>query len=127
MTVVSDASPLNYLVLIGQIDSLAALFGQVLAPPAVIDELRNVRASAAVQAWAMNPPNWLTIQAPQQIDPTTGRGRGEREAISLALELLGEGCCIFQRRFRRSSKRTFVPARSCGGGWPINQEAFRLD
>lgn len=49
MIVVSDTSPLNYLVLIGADDVLPALFGQVLAPPAVLDEMQHAKAPAQVQ------------------------------------------------------------------------------
>lgn len=41
MTVVSNTSPLNYLVLINLQDVLPALFGQVLIPEAVLHELRS--------------------------------------------------------------------------------------
>jgi predicted nucleic acid-binding protein len=39
MTVVCDTSPICYLILIRQIDVLPQLFGQVLIPAAVRDEL----------------------------------------------------------------------------------------
>jgi len=39
MIVVADTSPLNYLVLIDEIDLLPAIFGQVLLPQAVFQEL----------------------------------------------------------------------------------------
>jgi predicted nucleic acid-binding protein len=41
MIVVSDTSPLNYLVLIGQIDVLPVLFTKVLIPDGVLSELVN--------------------------------------------------------------------------------------
>jgi len=43
MIVVSDTSPLNYLVLIGADHVLPALFGQVVAPPAVLAELQRTK------------------------------------------------------------------------------------
>ena len=43
MIVVADTSPLNYLVLIGQIDVLKHLYGQVLIPPAVLAELTKLK------------------------------------------------------------------------------------
>jgi len=39
MIVVSDTSPLNYLVLINEIDLLPKLFGNVIIPEAVLAEL----------------------------------------------------------------------------------------
>ena len=35
MIVLSDTSPINYLILIGHIDILPTLFGQIVVPPAV--------------------------------------------------------------------------------------------
>ena len=41
MIIVADTSPLNYLVLIGEIELLPSLFGQVIIPHAVLAELAN--------------------------------------------------------------------------------------
>ena len=59
MIAVADASPLCYLVLIGEIDLLPQCFSQVLVPHAVITELRHEDAPAAVRAWASNLPSWI--------------------------------------------------------------------
>ena len=89
MIVVADTSPLNYLILIGHADVLAALFERVLVPQAVLDELSSPRTPAGVIAWMSSPPSWLKVQARREglfgIDPSLDAG--EREAISLALEL----------------------------------------
>ena len=47
MIVVADTSPLNYLVLIDEIDLLPAIFAQVLFPHAVFEELRHPKTSGA--------------------------------------------------------------------------------
>ena len=39
--VLSDTSPINYLVLVGHIDILPTLFGQVVVPSAVLAELQH--------------------------------------------------------------------------------------
>lgn len=44
MIVVSDTSPLNYLVLIEEAEILPASFSRTLVPPAVVDELRERRS-----------------------------------------------------------------------------------
>jgi len=59
MIAVADASPLCYLVLIGEIDLLPKLFGRVLAPHAVIAELLHEDAPEAVRAWASDLPVWI--------------------------------------------------------------------
>ena len=39
MIVIADTGPVNYLVLIGEIEVLPALYHRVLVPPSVCDEL----------------------------------------------------------------------------------------
>jgi predicted nucleic acid-binding protein len=84
--VVSDTSPLNYLILIEAIDLLPKLVSGVLIPPDVASELMDDRAPAAVRKWFTNPPSWLQIVAPLNIDASLGLDRGEAAAISLAVE-----------------------------------------
>ena len=64
MIVVSDTSPLNYLILINCSDLLPALFGRVFTVPAVILELAHDRSPALVRAWASAPPTWLIVKEP---------------------------------------------------------------
>ena len=56
MIVVSDTSPLNYLVLIERVHVLPTLFGRVVAPVAVIAELGHPATPTVVRAWAADPP-----------------------------------------------------------------------
>jgi predicted nucleic acid-binding protein len=51
MIVVSDNSPLQYLILIECIDALPVLYGQVLTTPQVIDELNQAQTPDVVRAW----------------------------------------------------------------------------
>jgi predicted nucleic acid-binding protein len=51
MQVVSDTGPLNYLVQIDAIEILQSLFGTIVVPEAVRDELSHPRAPATVRAW----------------------------------------------------------------------------
>jgi len=63
MIVVSDTSPVCYLLLIGEIALLPQLYGQVLIPQAVQQELADERSPAIVQeAWISQPSEWLVIQ-----------------------------------------------------------------
>jgi predicted nucleic acid-binding protein len=41
MIIVSDTTPLNYLILIGDVDVLRLLFSQVVIPQAVYDEMQH--------------------------------------------------------------------------------------
>lgn len=89
MIVVADTSPLNYLVLIDEVDLLPALFGGVLIPQAVFQEVKHPKAPTKVQQWISNLPAWLQVRTVASI-PSPALMKldvGEREAIQLALEL----------------------------------------
>ena len=105
MIVVSDTTPLNYLVLIESAQVLHALFGRVYAPSAVLKELSHPKSPEAVRTWASNPPPWLTVQDPTQIAPSK-LGLGETAAIALALELKAERVLIDDRDASREAVRS---------------------
>lgn len=88
--VIADTGPLNYMVLTGDIELLPALFGRVLAPQAVRDELLSPEAPAAVRAWVTRPPAWLDVRPNPDIRrddelATPKLDEGERAVIALAL------------------------------------------
>ena len=56
MIVVSDTSPINYLLLIDQIDLLPRLFEQIIIPDRVRNEMLDPSAPPALQQWIANPP-----------------------------------------------------------------------
>jgi predicted nucleic acid-binding protein len=89
MLVIADTSPLHYLVLIDHPEVLPILFGLVLIPPAVTEELQRPRTPAPVRTWIVSPPEWLEVHTPRQplTTPTLPLGAGEREVISLAQEI----------------------------------------
>ncbi|HKQ49215.1 MAG TPA: DUF3368 domain-containing protein [Phycisphaerae bacterium] len=87
MIVVSDASPLNYLVRIRAERLLPALFESVFVPPAVVSELSDARTPISVREFVANPPNWLHVQGPARVDSSIPLDPGELEAIALAEEL----------------------------------------
>jgi predicted nucleic acid-binding protein len=91
MIVVADTSPINYLITIGEIDVLASLYGTVIIPPAVRDELSRDRAPEAVRRWISRSPAWLSVRTPA-LPPDAGLlaadlDAGEFEAILVAQEL----------------------------------------
>jgi predicted nucleic acid-binding protein len=88
MIVIADTTPINYLILIGQIDVLSALYGRVVIPSAVQRELLHALAPSAVRQWMEEPPAWLEVLTPRTtIDPALLKlDAGEREAIVLAEE-----------------------------------------
>ena len=85
--VIADTGPLHYLVLTGDIALLPTLFGKILTPERVREELSHEEAPGAVRAWIGAPPSWLEIRAVEgessshdlaALDP------GERDVIALA-------------------------------------------
>lgn len=89
--VIADTGPINYLILIGHIDCLPALFERVILPEAVQIELAASGAPPEVRFWSASPPQWievcrtpagfLDLETLEEIDD------GEKSAIALAYNL----------------------------------------
>ncbi len=110
MIVVSDTSPINYLLLIGQIDLLPNLFEQIIIPDVVRDEMQDASAPAVVRQWSANPPSWLTIQVVSRLGETLNSlDRGEQAAISLAQTLPADLLIIDERLGRRIASDRKIP------------------
>ena len=74
MIVVSDTSPLCYLVLIGCPDVLQKLYSEVWTTETVMTELCHSEAPELVRVWAIDPPQWLKVFSdPPELDRTNGR------------------------------------------------------
>ncbi len=86
MRVVSNTSPISYLVVIDHIDLLPRLFETITIPETVRDELSASKAPLVVQSWIASPPTWLSLQSksPSQDLELLKLDAGERAAISLA-------------------------------------------
>jgi predicted nucleic acid-binding protein len=105
MIIVSNTSPINYLILIGHINLLPELFQQIIIPQAVYSELSDASAPSPVQTWIATPPDWLKIQPVSQpsdaildlLDP------GERAAILLAQELNADLLLLDDMKARRTA------------------------
>jgi predicted nucleic acid-binding protein len=105
--VVSDTSPLCYLILIGQIDLLRQLYGQVVIPQAVQEELADERSPDQIQQWIAQPPDWLDIQS-VRLQPNGGLESldlGEQAAI-LLVEQLGADSLIVDELVGRQMARS---------------------
>ncbi len=88
MFVVADTSPLNYLVLLEEIDLLPAIYEQIAIPPAVFHELNHPKTPPSVFKWASQLPGWCSVRAPESVpdDILSFLDPGERDAIQLALD-----------------------------------------
>ncbi len=109
MVVVADTGPINYLVRIGEIELLPALFGRIIIPVSVQFELLDAGAPASVRWWMANPPAWLDVRTPSLApDPAlvaADLDRGEQDAILLALELASDQIIMDEMDGRREAKR----------------------
>jgi predicted nucleic acid-binding protein len=89
MIVISDTSPLCYLILIDAVELLPQLYGCVIIPEAVYAELAASGSPVKVQSWINHHPSWLEVQSPADtLDVILGQlDAGERAAIALAEQL----------------------------------------
>ncbi|HBY61768.1 MAG TPA: DUF3368 domain-containing protein [Solibacterales bacterium] len=109
MTVVSNTSPINYLTLIGQERLLPTLFGRVIVPLAVLEELQSPGAPPPIGEMLSRSGDWLeSMSAPSVPDPMLGvLDEGEREAIALAVSLKADLILLDEARARRAASERF--------------------
>lgn len=66
---------------------MPTLFPKILIPHAVFAEITHERAPANVLEWMKSPPQWLEIRSvSHSVKDISGLGKGETEAITLAIE-----------------------------------------
>ncbi|MEK7403680.1 MAG: hypothetical protein AAB225_01100 [Acidobacteriota bacterium] len=95
MIVVSDTSPILNLALIGRLDLLAALYGQVLIPRAVFEELERSQSEAPLIAPGSS--SWLVVASAQN--------RARVDHLSGELDLLQPARCGLQYNDRAMVRR----------------------
>ena len=104
MLIVSDTSPVTNLLQIGQLDLLRQLFGQVILPKTVYDELGELPS----QRMAVDNEPWLIVQSSNQPELIVTLQKeldaGEAEAIALALELKADYLVIDERKGRSTAE-----------------------
>ncbi len=102
MTVVSNTSPLRYLIAVGRADLVEQIFRHVLIPQAVERELTDPSTPEAVRQWMAQRPAWLEIRPSRPPDPELARrlDQGEAEAIQLAIDLRADFLLVDEFRGR---------------------------
>lgn len=111
MIVIADTSPINYLILIEHIDILPKLYGKVILPDAVREELLRPRAPSPVRSWMQFPPEWIEVRSSSHLsDAVVAKlDTGEREAILLAQELTARYLIIDEFAGRTEAIRRGLP------------------
>lgn len=105
MLVVADTSPIHYLILIEQEDLFPKLFGKIVIPDQVANEISHSLAPRAVLDFMAQRPPWLSIQSPQSIEPIPQIDEGEEAAINLAREINAELLLIDDLDGRTAARR----------------------
>ena len=85
---VANTSPLLYLGMVGQLNLLAQLYGELWVPPGVLAEL-GAGAERGVEVPDVLALPWITVKplaSDTSIPLVTDLGRGEAEVIALGLE-----------------------------------------
>ncbi len=103
MIVVSDTTPIHYLILIEQEFILPRLFGQVIVPQQVLEEMLHPNAPVAVREWAESIPDWVVTRSAAIMEFIKGLGAGENAAITIALEVKADAILIDDRRGTREA------------------------
>ena len=101
--VVSDTSPLHYLILCGAETVLPRLFNQVVIPPTVFRELKQPNTPQLVRDWARSLPAWAAVQAPKVVSLSLDVDAGELEAICLAREINAAAVLMDDRKGRSAA------------------------
>jgi len=111
--VIADTSPVNYLLLIGEIAILPRLYGQVLIPPEVLTELSDADAPLEVLQWVRLRPAWLQTRQVRTVDDDPALRQldpGERAAILLAQQEAGALLLIDDAAGRSEATRRGIPS-----------------
>lgn len=105
MTVVSNTTPLNYLILIGCVELLSKLYESVVIPEAVFKELSAPSTPQLVRSWVATRPSWLTVQQAPRFTLANEQEIqiGER-AIRLAKAIGPDYVLLDDRRARQVAK-----------------------
>lgn len=106
MKVVSNTSPIFYLILIDASHLLPSLFGRIIIPATVERELVHPAAAEAVRRVIAERPNWLEVRPSPPAataNEVTTLHPGERDAILLAESIAADLLILDEKRARRAA------------------------
>ena len=84
----ADTTPIHYLIILERTEILHKIFGEIIIPEAVAEEMMHPKAPPYVRSWIASLPNWVIVQNPihSYLPKLRGLGKGEIAAIALAIE-----------------------------------------
>ena len=106
--VVSDTSPIRYLILIDAIHVLSKLTDRVVIPEAVQQELLHPNAPPEIRQWFQRMPEWLEIRQPSSLALMKELGPGESHAITLAQDINADAILVDDLDAREAALRVKV-------------------
>lgn len=111
MLIVSDTTPLRYLIEIGEVHILESLFGSVIIPQRVCAELQGSRTPPQVSQWINAPPPWLEVRSADisLFTPQAKLEDGEREALALALAIQADALLCDDGKAIKEANRVNLP------------------
>lgn len=109
--IISDTTPLRYLIEIEAAHILETLFGTVIIPEKVAAELQRQRTPQKVKDWMQSRPAWLAVMKADTslFTPQKKIGDGEREAFALALELKADAVLLDDEGALLEAHRLNIP------------------
>jgi len=112
MIVISNTSPLRYLIAIKRADLVSNIFNHVVIPRGVHAELTHSSSPEIVRTWMAHAPNWLETQElgrSPEAQFVRVLDQGEAEAIQLAVDLNADYLLIDERRGRQIATARGIP------------------
>lgn len=107
MIVISDTSPISGLYRIGHLHLLQSLYGQVLIPLAVMEELQRL-SNFGYDLAEMTQATWLEVRQPSDLKKVQSLleklDEGEANAIALAQEINADFLLIDEIKGRQIAK-----------------------
>lgn len=112
--VVSDTSPVRYLVLVNEADLLQKLYGRILIPQAVYAELQQAHTPDLVRLWIQSAPAWVEVVSTNDVSSlnlvSSSLDEGERQAIALAFDLKADLLLMDERAGIEEARRLGLAA-----------------
>jgi predicted nucleic acid-binding protein len=129
-TVVSDTSPIRYIVAIGEADLLPRLFSTLVIPYAVFQELSHPHTLEIVRQLVTSTPSWIDVRHVENTHRHAALAHldaGERETIILAEQMHADLLLIDEKKGRYAAIERRLPVIGTLGVLELASQRTPLD